>query len=189
MVLQQIAVVFMPLPKTDCTLSFLCEAVTPPSAYSKVHEFIIVTGWWNYCGHTVVTEFLTARNDETRLLMDATPRVWMLFRCVLIGTKVRQSRSPTPRDEGMFSVLDVISASLQTWWMGALCIWRTSGSSPTELHADVILLCVMWSPPWQRITFHRAAHGVLDRNVHVNAWALIKMQLLLSLFSPSSTTD
>lgn len=88
---------------------------------------------------------------------------------------------PAPRNEVIVSVVHVISASLQMWWMGAVCIWRTSGSSPTELHADVILLCVMWSPPWQRITFPRAAHGVLDRNLHVNAWALIKMQLLFSL--------
>lgn len=94
-------------------------------------------------------------------------------------------RSPSPRSEVTFSVVHVISASLQMWWMGALCIWRTSGSSPTELCADVILLCVMWSPPWQRITFHRAAHGVLDRNVHVGAWALTKIELLLSLFLPS----
>lgn len=120
--------------------------------------------------------------------------VWMLFLCVLTRIKLKcvSGRGCAPvtgqvtcrRWRGQ-PVAHVLTASLQMWWMEALCIWRTSASSPIELHADVILLCVMWSPPWQRIKFQQAANRVLDRNLHVSAWALIQIQLLLTFFPPS----
>lgn len=114
--------------------------------------------------------------------------VWMLFFLCFDQNKVKMCVRPGLCVTGQVTcsrwrgqpVAHVLTASLQMWWMEALCIWRTSGSSPIELHADVILLCVMWSPPWQRIKFQQAANRVLDRNLHVSAWALIQIHCWLS---------
>lgn len=117
--------------------------------------------------------------------------VWMLFcfcvdqnkveMCVRQGLRVCHWAGHLQKVTRSVSVAPVLIASPQMWWMEALCIWRTSGSSPTDLHADVILLCVMWSPPWQRITFHRAGHRILDRSVHVSARAPNGLSRLLIL--------